>query len=184
MAFSISPSTPLKLVSSSTTDVSSSPRFPQFRLKPGPSADWSSAPVLWPEWPEWPVPHPPVVTHHPGSQANWFHRSSKRNWDRHMPHYWGFSNVLWYVYHTSPDTEFKSLAGWLKAQLSQWSQFSCVDGDPLLLTHAGHSFYCSRTHTHARSLQTKHVTHSCTTMPLTPGSELKLWHGVGFVGEI
>ena len=104
-----------------------------------------------------------------------------------MPHYWGFSNVLWYVYHTSPDTEFKSLAGWLKAQLSQWSQFSCVDGDPLLLTHAGHSFYCSRTHTHARmycSLQTKHVTHSCTTMPLTPGSELKLWHRVGFVGEI
>ena len=35
---------------------SSSLRSPQSRSKPGPSADWSSAPVLWPEWP---VPRPP-----------------------------------------------------------------------------------------------------------------------------
>ena len=144
MAFSISPPTPLKLVSSSTTDVS-----PPVHSDP-PNPDPSLVRQLTG------APHLSCGqsglcrAHHPGSQSNWFHRSSKRNWDRHMPHYWGLSNVLWYVYHTSPDTEFKSLAGWLKAQLSQWSQFSCVDGDPLLLTHAGHSFYCSRTHTHAR----------------------------------
>ena len=145
--FIIPPSTPLKLVSSSTTDVSP-PVHPD-----SPNSDPSLVRQLTG------APHLSCGqsglcrAHHPGSQSNWFHRFTDQAKETGIGTCPIIGVCLMFfdmsiVYHTSPDTEFKSLAGWLKAQLSQWSQFSCVDGDPLLLTHAGHSFYCSRTHTH------------------------------------
>ena len=147
MAFSISPSTPLKLVSSSTTDVSP-PVHPD-----SPNSD----PSLLRQLTE--APHlscgqsglcralpPPWLAIQLVPQI---HRSSKRNWDRHMPHYW--SSLMSFDMSTTPLQTLSLnhlLVGWKRSCHSGASSPALTATHCCWHTLVTHSTVLTHTHTH------------------------------------